>query len=285
MAAAGYYPTSQIWTPGAYGCGSFLLALLLCVILVGILIFIYMLIVKPDGTLTVTYELRGFAFSPQNIAPIQELVPSTQTAVVAPPARQRTGEQRLQLAKFLVGASCITASALSFTILESGAAFIAMVALLIFAFGWSIRTIQYRYKIVFTIFVIILVVAVNGVEKSDVRHAKVANPSQNNDAVGRTLPASVTNDSELLVDRCGNPDTVLDTSDDDPRPPIPTRILTYRKAHLKIAFTSNAPIGDPPPYQWKLFGLIDTRNNKAVTTNDLQSMLRQRLPCMLGNQN
>jgi hypothetical protein len=47
MAAAGYHPTSQIWTPGEYGCGSFLGALLLCVILIGILIFIYMLIVKP----------------------------------------------------------------------------------------------------------------------------------------------------------------------------------------------------------------------------------------------
>jgi hypothetical protein len=36
-----------------------LLALLLCVLLVGIVVFIYMLIVKPDGTLTVTYELRA----------------------------------------------------------------------------------------------------------------------------------------------------------------------------------------------------------------------------------
>lgn len=34
------------------------MALLLCVIVIGILVFIYMLIVKPAGTLTVTYELR-----------------------------------------------------------------------------------------------------------------------------------------------------------------------------------------------------------------------------------
>lgn len=58
MAAQGYYPTSQTWAPGSYGCGSFILALLLCVILIGILVFIYMLLVKPDGVLTVTYELR-----------------------------------------------------------------------------------------------------------------------------------------------------------------------------------------------------------------------------------
>lgn len=57
MAQKGYTPTSQVWAPGSYGCGSFILALLLCLILIGILVFIYMLIVKPDGTLTVTYTL------------------------------------------------------------------------------------------------------------------------------------------------------------------------------------------------------------------------------------
>jgi hypothetical protein len=58
MAAKGYFPTAQSWAPGTYGCGAFLLALLLCIILVGILVFIYMLIVKPSGILSVTYELR-----------------------------------------------------------------------------------------------------------------------------------------------------------------------------------------------------------------------------------
>lgn len=58
LARDGYFPISQIYTPGSHGCGAFLVALLLFVVLVGILIFIYMLIVKPDGTLVVTYEYR-----------------------------------------------------------------------------------------------------------------------------------------------------------------------------------------------------------------------------------
>ena len=58
MSAMGYVPISQAWAPGSYGCGSFLLALILCVVVVGLLIFIYMLIVKPPGVLTVTYQLR-----------------------------------------------------------------------------------------------------------------------------------------------------------------------------------------------------------------------------------
>jgi hypothetical protein len=59
MAEQGYYPTSQSWAPGSYGCGSFLLALILCIVVVGILIFIYMLLVPPEGTLSVTYEFRN----------------------------------------------------------------------------------------------------------------------------------------------------------------------------------------------------------------------------------
>jgi len=58
MQRQGYFPTSVNYTPGSWGCGSFLVAALLVIIIVGILVFIYMLIVKPAGYLSVTYELR-----------------------------------------------------------------------------------------------------------------------------------------------------------------------------------------------------------------------------------
>ena len=57
MAEKGYHPVSQNWAAGTYGCGSFVVASLLCFILIGFLVFIYMALVKPDGTLTVTYGL------------------------------------------------------------------------------------------------------------------------------------------------------------------------------------------------------------------------------------
>jgi len=57
-AVTGYYPISQMWVPGAYSTGTFLGALLLCIFCIGIIIFIYMIIVKPPGSLSVTYELR-----------------------------------------------------------------------------------------------------------------------------------------------------------------------------------------------------------------------------------
>lgn len=58
LAKQGYYPTSQNYVVGSYGCGSFLIAAILCFIIIGIFVFIYMLVVKPDGVLNVTYELK-----------------------------------------------------------------------------------------------------------------------------------------------------------------------------------------------------------------------------------
>lgn len=60
MAAMGYFPTSQSWAPGQWGAGAFIVAVLLIFLFgLGLLILGYLLIVKPDGTLTVTYERRA----------------------------------------------------------------------------------------------------------------------------------------------------------------------------------------------------------------------------------
>lgn len=62
MAIKGYYPISQGYQSGEWGTGAFILAFLACIILIGILIFFYLLIFKPDGSLTVTYEFRPTGF-------------------------------------------------------------------------------------------------------------------------------------------------------------------------------------------------------------------------------
>jgi hypothetical protein len=59
MADQGYFPVFQSWTPGRWRSGVFIAALLLCFLIVGIPALIYMLIVTPDGALTVTYGFKG----------------------------------------------------------------------------------------------------------------------------------------------------------------------------------------------------------------------------------
>lgn len=68
MAKKGYFPADDRWEDGKWGAGQFFLALLLCLILIGIIVFIYMLLVKPPGKLTVTYNHR----SAQEIASLAE---------------------------------------------------------------------------------------------------------------------------------------------------------------------------------------------------------------------
>jgi hypothetical protein len=59
LAAQGYYPSTQSWAPGQYGCGAWALAALFILFFgFGLLVILYMLVVKPKGTLTVTYEFR-----------------------------------------------------------------------------------------------------------------------------------------------------------------------------------------------------------------------------------
>lgn len=72
LAGNGYYPTTQSWAQGQWGCGAWLVALALCLLLVGLLVFVYMLIVKPTGTLTVTYEYRPPVQQPIPVAVVRE---------------------------------------------------------------------------------------------------------------------------------------------------------------------------------------------------------------------
>ena len=58
MAKEGYYPISTSWADGSYSPLNFFVALMLCLIVIGGIALLFMLLVKPAGTLTVIYEYR-----------------------------------------------------------------------------------------------------------------------------------------------------------------------------------------------------------------------------------
>jgi hypothetical protein len=62
LAGQGYFPVAQSWAEEQWGCAMILLAFLLCFVVVGIPLLIFMLLAKPGGSLAVTYRLE---FEPQ----------------------------------------------------------------------------------------------------------------------------------------------------------------------------------------------------------------------------
>lgn len=72
MASAGYSPVSQQYVPGSWGAGPFLLGVVALLFFgLGILVLAYLLIVKPDGTLSVTYAMAA----PQHVSPDRQSFP------------------------------------------------------------------------------------------------------------------------------------------------------------------------------------------------------------------
>jgi hypothetical protein len=73
LAKRHYYPSSQSYVEGRWSGVAWVLALLACLFLVGILILFYMLADKPAGDLTVIYERR-----------LPQSAPSAQQPIAAP---------------------------------------------------------------------------------------------------------------------------------------------------------------------------------------------------------
>lgn len=59
MAQGGYYPVAQSYEPGNWSGALLLVSLLLCLIAIGFAMLTYMLIIRPDGALIVTYRFQG----------------------------------------------------------------------------------------------------------------------------------------------------------------------------------------------------------------------------------
>jgi hypothetical protein len=85
-------------------------------------------------------------------------------------------------------------------------------------------------------------------------------------------------EAQALISRCGPPDQDISTANNDPRPPIPFRVLDYKNEHLRFAFVpgAGAKIGDPPPYIWALSGILDTTTNQRITP----AQAAQRMSCV-----
>lgn len=81
-----------------------------------------------------------------------------------------------------------------------------------------------------------------------------------------------------IVAKYGKPDRVESTEYDKPRPPFVTRMLIYKKEHVRFTFLPTAKIGTPPPYEsWYLLGMQDPRDNSVISSEEAGQRMRRRL--------
>jgi TM2 domain-containing membrane protein YozV len=105
--------------------------------------------------------------------------------------------------------------------------------------------------------------------------------------VSSTVTASIdaSNGADLLIARCGQPSSDDSSAYDNPRPPIPARIIEYKEQRLRFMFIpgGDTHVGDAPPYQWKLAGITDmTAADPSQAAVVAPSEAVVRMPCWSG---
>lgn len=105
--------------------------------------------------------------------------------------------------------------------------------------------------------------------------------SSNTSGSGSTsspTPAGVRDDSKNFISIFGEPDHIESSEYDNPRPPIVTKILIYKKQKVQAAFIADVSLDTPPPYDaWKLLGFQDERTNQPISNDELQRRMGKRI--------
>lgn len=85
-------------------------------------------------------------------------------------------------------------------------------------------------------------------------------------------------DIGLFLKRFGEPDVDESSAAERPRPPIVTRMLTYRKESVRVIYRADVPFGAPPPYEgkWKLVGFTDPQLNESISELSAIDRLKDR---------
>lgn len=90
--------------------------------------------------------------------------------------------------------------------------------------------------------------------------------------------AGTRDDSKNFISIFGEPDRIISTEYDDPRPPIVTKLLLYKKQNVQVAFIADAPVNSPPPYDaWKLLGFQDGKTKQPISNDELQRRMGKRI--------
>ena len=109
--------------------------------------------------------------------------------------------------------------------------------------------------------------------------ASLAPTPAHTQSVAKQSQGTIQSDPQSLIRICGAPDhkTENDFFQEGSTVSIQSRTLTYSKAHLSMIYVSSGQ-GD----SWAFSGLVDTQTNHALSTDEAQRTLRERLPCAVS---
>jgi hypothetical protein len=66
----------------------------------------------------------------------------------------------------------------------------------------------------------------------------------------------------------GRPDVDDTTALDNPRPPIVTRWLIYKRQRVRVTYIQLGHVGDPPPYEWKFLAFQDAVTDAVIDRSE-----------------
>ncbi|MBB5610392.1 MULTISPECIES: hypothetical protein [unclassified Janthinobacterium] len=102
-------------------------------------------------------------------------------------------------------------------------------------------------------------------------------------ALSLTIPALAADGLPILqpdevIAKYGKPDSVRSSEYEKPRPPLVTKMLEYKKEHVRVTLLAGGKVGNPPPYKsWHLIGYQDPRDNSVITKEEAEKRLLGRL--------
>ena len=88
--------------------------------------------------------------------------------------------------------------------------------------------------------------------------------------------AAWADDASEIIRRLGMPDKDDSTAYDQPRPPVVSRWLDYRRQNVRVLLVPTSRVGDPPPYTWKLLGFLDIAKQQKLSADEVARRFGER---------
>ncbi len=95
------------------------------------------------------------------------------------------------------------------------------------------------------------------------------------------LAGAAMDQAELILSRCGTPTRDASTAYEQPRPPVPSRVIEYadQKLRFLLAPAEGVNLDDPPPYSWQLIGVTDMESPDEKGRVVEPPEAKARMPC------